>query len=52
MIDGRELSHQQDPRKEKEVWEKGELTSGQHRTGQPRTTQHAAAGLDLAFRTD
>lgn len=47
MIDGRELSHQQDPRKGKEVWEKGELTSGQH-----GTTQHAAAGLDLAFRSD
>lgn len=47
VIDGRELSHQQDPGKGKEVWEKWELTSGQH-----RTTQHAVAGPDLAFRSD
>lgn len=47
MIDGRELSHQQDAGKGREVWEKWELTSGPH-----RTTQHAAAGPDLAFRSD
>lgn len=47
VIDGRELSHQRDAGKGREVWEKWELTSGL-----PGTTQHAAAGPDSACSSD